>query len=144
VLTARVRSGKVSDKIKLITNMLDKVDEMIIAGGMAFTFKKVCYGVDIGSSIFDAEGAKIVKDIMAKAEAKGVKMHFPVDYVTADKFARDCNVGAADDAAGIPAGWMGLDVGPRTVQLFSDAIARAATIVWNGCVSGALLWCVAC
>jgi len=77
--------AKVSDKIKLINNMLDKVDEMIIGGGMAFTFKKVVDGVKIGNSLFDAEGAKIVNEILEKAKKNNVKIHFPVDYVTADK-----------------------------------------------------------
>ena len=87
-------SAKVSDKIHLINNLLDKVDEMIIGGGMAYTFKKVVFGVEIGKSIFDEGGAKIVKDIVAKAEKNNVKLHFPVDYVTADKFSKDAQVRA--------------------------------------------------
>jgi phosphoglycerate kinase len=124
--------AKVSDKIKLINNMLDKVDEMIIGGGMAFTFKKEIDNVKIGSSLFDKEGAKTVKDIVEKAKAKNVKLHFPVDYVTANKFAKDAEVGAADDQSGIPDGWLGLDVGPKSRAIFAEAIGRAATIVWNG------------
>ena len=125
-------SAKVSDKIKLINNMLDKVDEMIIGGGMAFTFKKEVDNVKIGSSLFDKEGAKTVHDIVAKAKAKNVKLHFPVDYVTANKFAKDAEVGSADDQSGIPDGWLGLDVGPKSRAIFAEAISRAATIVWNG------------
>jgi phosphoglycerate kinase len=79
--------AKVSDKIKIITNLLDKVDEMIIGGGMAFTFKKVIDGVKIGNSLFDEAGSKIVESIVEKAKSKGVKLHLPVDYVVADKFA---------------------------------------------------------
>jgi phosphoglycerate kinase len=124
--------AKVSDKIKLINNMLDKVDEMIIGGGMAFTFKKEVDNVKIGSSLFDKEGAKTVHDLVAKAKAKNVKLHFPVDYVTANKFAKDAEVGAADDQSGIPDGWLGLDVGPKSRAIFAEAIGRAATIVWNG------------
>jgi len=124
--------AKVSDKIKLINNMLDKVDEMIIGGGMAFTFKKVVDGVKIGNSLFDAEGAKIVNDIMEKAKKNNVKMHFPVDYVTADKFAKDAQVGSANDKDGIPDGWMGLDCGPKSREQFAEAIQRANTILWNG------------
>ncbi len=127
-----LRSAKVSDKIKLINNMLDKVDEMIIGGGMAFTFKKEVDNVKIGSSLFDKEGAKTVRDIVEKAKAKNVKLHFPVDYVTANKFAKDAEVGAADDQSGIPDGWLGLDVGPKSRAIFAEAIGRAATIVWNG------------
>jgi len=124
--------AKVTDKIKLINNMLDKVDEMIIAGGMAFTFKQVCSGVKIGNSLFDKEGAKIVKDIMEKAEKKKVKIHLPIDYVTADKFDKNAQVGAASDEEGIPDGWMGLDIGPKSCQLFGEAILRCKTILWNG------------
>jgi phosphoglycerate kinase len=124
--------AKVSDKIHLINNLLDKVDEMIIGGGMAYTFKKVVYNVEIGKSIFDEGGAKIVKDIVAKAEKNGVKLHFPVDYVTADKFSKDAQVGQATDEEGIPEGWQGLDVGPKSRALFREVVLRAKTIVWNG------------
>jgi phosphoglycerate kinase len=124
--------AKVSDKIHLINNLLDKVDEMIIGGGMAYTFKKVVYGVEIGKSIFDEGGAKIVKDIVAKAEKNGVKLHFPVDYVTADKFSKDAQVGSATDEEGIPEGWQGLDVGPKSRAQFREVVLRAKTIVWNG------------
>lgn len=124
--------AKVSDKIHLINNLLDKVDEMIIGGGMAYTFKKVVYNVEIGKSIFDEGGAKIVKDIVAKAEKNGVKLHFPVDYVTADKFSKDAQVGQATDEEGIPEGWQGLDVGPKSRELFREVVLRAKTIVWNG------------
>lgn len=124
--------SKVSDKIKIITNLLDKVDEMIIGGGMAFTFKRVLEGVNIGSSLFDEPGSHIVKEIVEKAKAKGVKLHFPVDYVTADKFAADAKVGYATDTTGIPDGHMGLDIGEKSVALFKEAVARARTIMWNG------------
>jgi phosphoglycerate kinase len=124
--------AKVSDKIHLINNLLDKVDEMIIGGGMAYTFKKVVYGVNIGKSIFDEGGAKIVKDIVEKAEKNGVKLHFPVDYVTADKFSKDAQVGCATDEEGIPEGWQGLDVGPKSREIFREVVLRAKTIVWNG------------
>lgn len=124
--------SKVSDKIKIITNLLDKVDEMIIGGGMAFTFKKVLENVNIGASLFDEPGSHIVKDIVEKAKAKGVKLHLPVDYVTADKFAADAKVGTATDATGIPDGHMGLDVGEQSIAIFTDAVKRARTIMWNG------------
>jgi phosphoglycerate kinase len=123
--------AKVADKILLINSLLDKVDEMIIGGGMAFTFKKV-QGVAIGDSLFDAEGAKLVPDILAKAAAKGVKIHLPVDYVAADKFAADAATRVVTDAEGVPAGWKGLDVGPKSAATFADAVRRAKTVVWNG------------
>jgi phosphoglycerate kinase len=124
--------AKVSDKIQLINNLLDKVDEIIIAGGMAYTFKKAVYNVRIGASIYDGDGAKIAADLLEKAKRKGVKVHFPVDYVTADKFAEDAKVSDATDASGIPDGWMGLDVGSESIKIFRDAILRARTIVVNG------------
>lgn len=124
--------AKVADKIQLINNLLDNADEIIIGGGMAFTFKKVISGTEIGSSLFDEEGAKIVPDLMKKAQEKGKKIILPVDYVAADKFAADAQTKSVTDATGIPAGWMGLDVGPESTKMFVDAIKRAKTIVWNG------------
>jgi phosphoglycerate kinase len=124
--------AKVADKIQLISNLLDRVNEMIIGGGMAYTFKKICFGMEIGNSLFDKEGAKIVADLLKKAEAKGVKIHLPVDYVTGDKFGADANVGAATDKTGIPAGWEGFDCGPETNKQNAAVIARAKTIIWNG------------
>ncbi|RCN37718.1 phosphoglycerate kinase [Ancylostoma caninum] len=124
--------AKVADKIQLIKNMLDKVNEMIIGGGMAFTFLKVDQNVEIGNSLFDEEGAKIVKDLLAKAKEKNVKIHLPVDFVVGDKFAEDANSKITTLAEGVPAGHMGLDVGPKSQELFAEAVARAKTIVWNG------------
>jgi len=124
--------AKVADKIQLIENMLDKVDEMIIGGGMAFTFRKVMDGMSIGGSLYDEEGAKIVPKLIEKAKARGVKLHFPVDFVTADKFAEDAAVGSATVESGIPEGWMGLDCGPKSSELFGEVVARAKVVVWNG------------
>jgi len=124
--------AKVKDKIQLIENMLDKVDEMIIVGGMAYTFLKVINGMEIGNSLFDADGAEIITRIMAKADANGVKIHFPVDFVTADKFDKDAATGSATVESGIPAGWMGLDIGPNSITMFADVIDRANQILWNG------------
>ena len=124
--------AKVKDKIQLIENLLDKVNVMIVGGGMAYTFKKVMDGMAIGGSLFDADGAKIVEKLVAKAKERNVKLHFPVDYVTADKFAPDANVGAATDATGIPDGWQGLDAGPASRKLFAEVIASAKTVLWNG------------
>ncbi|KAI9908898.1 hypothetical protein PsorP6_014766 [Peronosclerospora sorghi] len=124
--------AKVADKIQLIMNMLDKVDEMVIGGGMAYTFKKVLNNMEIGSSLFDTEGAKIVPQIVEKAKAKGVTLHLPVDFVIADKFAADATKKDATEEEGIPAGWMGLDVGPKSSESFAAAVIKAKTIVWNG------------
>jgi phosphoglycerate kinase len=124
--------AKVSDKIQLIDNLLDKVDTLVICGGMALTFKKTLYGVPIGTSLFDEAGSKTVGQLMEKAKKNGVKVVLPVDYVTADKFDKDATVGAATDKDGIPDGWMGLDCGPESVKLYREAIAEAKTILWNG------------
>src|SRR5476649_1037480 len=131
-LLAILGGAKVADKIQLISNLLDKADEIIIGGGMAFTFKKVLNNMAIGNSLYDAEGAKLVSDLMKKAQAKGRKIILPVDYVCGDKFAADAQIKTADDASGIPDGWLGLDVGPKSTALFLDAIKRAKTIIWNG------------
>jgi len=124
--------AKVSDKIKLIYNLLDKVDEMIIGGGMAYTFEKVLHGTNIGNSLFDGEGAKIVKDIVEKAKTKGITIHFPVDWVIADKFDKNANKTVVTRKEGIPDGWMGLDIGPETRKLFEEVVLRSKTIIWNG------------
>jgi phosphoglycerate kinase len=124
--------AKVADKIQLIRNLLPLVDEMIIGGGMAFTFAKVLDQHQIGASLFDAEGAKIVGELAALAAKHNVKLHRPVDYVVADKFAADAAHKVVAIADGVPEGWLGLDVGPATQQLFADVLARAQTVVWNG------------
>lgn len=99
---------------------------------MAFTFLKVLNDMKIGASLFDDEGAKIVKSLVEKAEKNKVQLHLPVDFVTADKFAEDATVGVATVESGIPDGWMGLDVGPKSQELFAAPLARAKIIVWNG------------
>jgi len=131
-LLAILGGAKVADKIQLINNLLDKADEIIIGGGMAFTFKKVLNNMAIGNSLYDAEGAKLVPDLMKKAQEKGKKIILPVDYVCGDKFAADAQVKVADDATGIADGWLGLDVGPKSTAIFLDAIKNAKTIIWNG------------
>ena len=131
-LLAILGGAKIADKIPLIENLLDKADEIIIGGGMAFTFKKVLEGMEIGNSLFDAKGAEIAQELFDKAAAKGVKIHLPVDFVLADKFAPDAKTSAATDKEGISAGWEGLDSGPASRALFAEVIARAKTIIWNG------------
>jgi phosphoglycerate kinase len=126
--------AKVKDKIQLINNLLDKVNEMIIVGGMAFTFLKKLNNMEIGNSLYDSEGAEIVQQLMDKAKKNGVQMHLPSDFVTADKFDENAKVGAATVESGIPSGWLGLDCGPKSVEQFKEPIARAKTIVWNGSV----------
>jgi phosphoglycerate kinase len=131
-LLAILGGAKIADKIPLINNLLEKADEIIIGGGMAYTFKKVLAGMEIGGSLFDPEGAKIVADLAAKAKERNVNLIFPVDYVCGDAFSAEANTKAADDASGIPAGWEGLDAGPKSIALYREAILRAKTIIWNG------------
>ena len=124
--------AKVSDKIQLIRNLLDKVDDMIIGGAMAFTFKRVLNDMAIGNSLFDAPGAEIVRDLMKRAEERGVKVHLPTDFVCGDGFKEDAATRTVTDEEGVPEGWLGLDVGPASATAFGDVARRAQTIVWNG------------
>jgi len=124
--------AKVKDKIQLIDNLLDKVNLMIIGGGMAFTFLKVLNNLEIGNSLFDEDGAKIVHQIMEKAKKNNVKIFLPSDFVTGDKFAEDANVQNIKKGEGIPEGTMGLDIGTESAKEFKDVILRSKTIVWNG------------
>ncbi|KAG8954001.1 phosphoglycerate kinase [Tulasnella sp. 424] len=124
--------AKVSDKIQLIENMLDKVNSLIIGGGMAFTFKKTLEGVAIGNSLFDKDGSEKVAGLVEKAKSKGIKVVLPVDYITGDKFDKDAKTGTATDKEGIPDGWLGLDVGEESRKLFRATVLEAKTILWNG------------
>jgi phosphoglycerate kinase len=124
--------AKVSDKIQLIDNLLDKVNSLIVCGGMAFTFKKTLENVSIGNSLFDEAGAKKVQELTEKAKKNNVKIVLPVDYITADAFSATANTGYAEDKDGIPDGWMGLDCGEKSINLYEEAIGEAKTILWNG------------
>ncbi|CAJ1374446.1 unnamed protein product [Effrenium voratum] len=123
--------AKVADKIQLIMNLLDKVDIMIIGGGMAFTFIKQA-GVDIGDSLYDEEGAKLVPEIRKKAEEKGVELILPVDFVCSSKFGEDGEIKDGDMSTGVPDGFLGLDIGPKSIAMNDEAIKKSKTIVWNG------------
>jgi len=131
-LLAILGGAKIADKIPLIQNLIKKADEIIIGGGMAYTFKKVTHGMEIGMSLYDADGAKLVPELVAQAKARGVKLIFPVDYICADKFDPQAATQPASDATGIPVGWMGLDGGPQSSALYRAAILRAKTVIWNG------------
>jgi len=122
--------AKVSDKIGVITNLLDKCDTIIIGGGMAYTFSKAMGG-EIGDSICEDDKIDLAKDIMAKAEAKGVKFLLPVDNRLGDAFSPEANVQIAETGK-IPAGWQGLDIGPKTEEIYAEAVKNAGTVVWNG------------
>jgi len=122
--------AKVSDKIGVITNLLDKCDSLIIGGGMAYTFFKAM-GFEIGTSLLDAESVELAKELMAKAKARGVNLLLPVDNVIATAYAPDAEHKIID-SDNIPAGWMGLDIGPKTIALFAKVIEEAKTVIWNG------------
>ena len=121
--------AKVVDKIAVINNLLEKADTVIIGGGMAYTFKKA-QGFEIGTSLLDEERIDYAKEMIAKAEAKGVKLLLPVDNYAAAEFSADAEPVLCE--GDIPANLMGMDIGPKTVELFSDAVKGAGTIVWNG------------
>ena len=126
--------AKVSDKLNVINNLLEKVDTLIIGGGMAFTFL-AAKGYDIGKSLVDSEKIDYCKEMMAKAESKGVKLLLPVDAVVADSFPNpiDAEIAVETVAAdAIPADKMGLDIGEKSQALFADAVKSAKTVVWNG------------
>jgi len=131
-LLAILGGAKIADKIPLIRSLIDKADDIIIGGGMAYTFLKVLNGMQIGNSLFDPAGAEIVSELAAKAKEKGVRIHLPIDFITGDKFSPDSNLGSATVESGIPDGWEGFDCGPKTCELFAKVIASAKTIVWNG------------
>ncbi len=122
--------AKVSDKIGVITNLIEKVDALVIGGGMAYTFSKAMGG-KIGDSICEDDKVELAKELIKKAEEKGVKLLLPVDNVCADAFSNDANIKLAD-AGEIPDGYQGLDIGEKTVELFGNTLKDAKTIIWNG------------
>ncbi|MEG0913145.1 MAG: phosphoglycerate kinase [Oscillospiraceae bacterium] len=122
--------AKVSDKIGVINNLIDKVDTLIIGGGMAYTFF-VAMGYSVGTSLLEADKVELAKEMMAKAKNKGINFLIPIDNVIADKFDANANSQIVNSDS-IPDGWMGLDIGPKTIELFSNAIKSAGTVVWNG------------
>jgi phosphoglycerate kinase len=121
--------AKVSDKLAVVKNLLNKVDTLIIGGGMAYTFLKA-QGHEVGSSLCEMDQLDYANEMIATAKARGVNLLLPVDNIAADKFDAEANTQVVD--ADIPAGWMGLDIGPKTIALYSEAIKSAKTVVWNG------------
>ena len=122
--------AKVKDKIGVITNLIDKVDALLIGGGMAYTFIKA-QGGEVGNSLLDEERIGLAKELMDKAAAKGVKLILPVDNVIGDAFDNDCHQQVVESGK-IPEGWEGLDIGPKTCEQFAEVIRTAKTVVWNG------------
>ncbi len=122
--------AKVSDKIGVINNLLDKVDVLIIGGGMAYTFEKA-QGGQIGKSLLEADKVDYAREMIEKAKARGVKLLLPEDSIAADSFSNDANTQVVPSGS-IPEGWMGLDIGPKAAKAFADAVRSAKTVVWNG------------
>ena len=128
-LVAILGGAKVSDKIKVIENLIEKCDTIIIGGGMAYTFLK-SLGKEVGDSLLESDRIELAKSLLEKAKAKGVKLLLPIDNIIADAFDNNANTKVAE--GNIPEGWQGLDIGPKTIKLFSDEISKAKTVVWNG------------
>ncbi|MEI2675652.1 MAG: phosphoglycerate kinase [Chitinophagaceae bacterium] len=128
--TAIIGGAKVSDKIMILERLLEKADNIIIGGGMAYTFFKAMGG-NIGSSLCEADKLDTAKELLEKAKAKGVQILLPVDSILADKFDNAAQI-QSGDSNNIPDGWMGLDIGEKAIQQFSDVIAASKTILWNG------------
>ncbi|MBZ5857339.1 phosphoglycerate kinase [Flavihumibacter profundi] len=128
--TAIIGGAKVSDKILIIENLLDRATDIIIGGGMAYTFMKAAGG-KIGNSLCEEDRLDMANELLKKAEAKGVCIHLPSDSVIADKFDANANISIAPSNA-IPDGWMGLDIGPAACEQFANVIKRSKTILWNG------------
>ena len=129
-LVAILGGAKVSDKIGVINNLLDKVDVLIVGGGMAYTFF-VAKGYHVGTSLFEADKVELAKEMMKKAEDKGVKFLLPVDNVISNEFAENAEYKTINSDE-FPDGWMGMDIGPKTRELFADAIKGSGTVIWNG------------
>ncbi len=128
--TAIMGGAKVSDKILIIENLLERVNNLIIGGGMTYTFIKA-QGGKIGKSICEDDKLELARELLAKAKAKGVNVYLPVDAINADAFDANANT-SISKIDQTPDGWMGLDIGPETVKLFSDVILKSKTILWNG------------
>ena len=129
-LVAILGGAKVSDKIGVINNLLEKVDTLIVGGGMAYTFFKA-QGYNVGASLCEDDKVELAKEMLQKAKDKGVRFLLPVDNKLGDKFAEDCATQFADSDK-IPDGWMGMDIGPKSIELFCDAVKDAGTVIWNG------------
>src|SRR5206468_7816935 len=128
--TAIIRGAKVSDKILIIESLLQRATDIIIGGGMAYTFFKAMGG-HIGKSLVEEDRVDTARELLTKADEKGVNIHLPADSIIADKFAEDANVSSAL-SNGIPDGWMGLDIGALACETFAKVIHDSKTILWNG------------
>jgi phosphoglycerate kinase len=128
---AIIGGSKISGKIDVIDNLLDKVDTLVIVGGMAYTFQRAL-GVTTGKSLVEEDKIEIAREALAKAEKNGVKLLLPVDNILADDFSPTAKTQPWDSSVNFPADWQGLDIGPKTITLITDVVAHARTILWNG------------
>ena len=128
---AIIGGSKISGKIDVIQNLLDKVDTLVIVGGMAYTFYRAL-GVSVGKSLVEEDKIDLAKETLAKAKAKGVKLLLPQDNVLADNFANDAKTQVWDSSKNFPADWQGLDIGPKSIEAIKEVVSTARTIVWNG------------
>jgi len=128
--TAIIGGAKISGKIDVITSLLSKVDNLIIGGGMAYTFAKAIGG-KIGNSLVENDKLDLAKEIISKAKLIGVNLILPVDSVNSDEFSNNANTNTSD-ISDVPDGFMGLDIGEKSIKLFSEAIENSKTIIWNG------------
>jgi len=128
--TAIMGGAKISDKILLIEKLLDKVNHLIIGGGMSYTFFKALGGT-VGNSLVELDKLDLAKELIQKAKAKGVELHLPIDSIAGDKFDANANTQTVNNNS-IPDGWMGLDIGPQATQVFAKVIEESKTILWNG------------
>jgi len=131
-LTAIVGGAKIADKVLVIENLIDRADKLILCGGMAYTFLKVCFGMEIGKSLFDAKGAELAPKLLEKAKAKGVQIVLPCDWACGQDFKNDQEIKMVTQEEGIPDGWEGMDCGPKSMELFRNEVLSSKTVVWNG------------
>jgi len=131
-LTAIVGGAKISDKILVIENLIDQADKLILCGGMAYTFLKIGFGMEIGKSLFDKKGADLVPKLLEKAKGKGVELVLPKDWLCGQEFKDEQETKLVTQEEGIPEGWEGMDCGPASMELFRQTVLGSKTVVWNG------------
>lgn len=131
-LTAIVGGAKISDKVLVIDNLIDQSDNIIICGGMAYTFLKTCFGMEIGKSLFDKKGASLAPGLLEKAKKKGCNIVLPCDWACGQDFKNDQEIKMVTQEEGIPDGWEGMDCGPKSMEKFREVVLASATVIWNG------------
>lgn len=131
-LTSIVGGAKISDKVLVIDNLIDQSDNIIICGGMAYTFLKTCFGMQIGKSLFDKKGAELAPGLLEKAKAKGCQIVLPCDWACGQDFCNDQEIKMVTQEEGIPDGWEGMDCGPKSMEKFREVVLKSSTVIWNG------------